>query len=201
MFSANPRLAVLFATLTAIGLVSATSVLLAYPAEIVATPGLPIPETAQGVSENSRDRAQTKPAPAADGEPRDVEKDLTKLAELQAEADLLEITLDGQKSSISHSMQFLAGRVSRYAVQDRVGGNDWQQTFQKASEQLAIDKDAYRQNKIKLTLLKYRIARESKALGVSLDASAPLTELNHRLDRLEEKIDRLTGTLTGKAVQ
>ncbi len=98
-------------------------------------------------------------------------------------------------------MQFLAGRVSRYAVQDRVGGNDWQQTFQKASEQLAIDKESYRKNKIKLTLLKYQIARDSKTFGVSLDASAPLTELNRRFDRLEEKIDRLTGTLTGKAVQ
>ena len=61
MFSANPRLAVLFATLAAIGLVSATSVLLAYPAEVVALPGLPIPETAQGVSDNSRDRREPSP--------------------------------------------------------------------------------------------------------------------------------------------
>ena len=53
MFHANPRLAVLFATLTAIGLVSATSVLLAYPAEVVASPGLPVPETGQGLSESS----------------------------------------------------------------------------------------------------------------------------------------------------
>ncbi len=57
MFSANPRLAVLFAALTAIGLVSATSVLLAYPAKVVATPGLPIPETAQGLSESSPNSA------------------------------------------------------------------------------------------------------------------------------------------------
>ena len=207
MFIENRKLTVLTAALTAIGFVSATSVLLAFPVPLTssfeqgaATPTSSVAETRQRASsERPPNAAATKPAPGADGQPRDVEKDLIRLAELQAEADLLEITLDGQKASILHSIQFLSGRVSRYAVQDRAAPNDWQQSLQKVNEQLSIDRENYRKNKIKLALLNYQIARESKALGVTLDVIAPLTELNLRLDRLGEKIDRLGATLTGKA--
>jgi hypothetical protein len=201
MFIENRKQTVLSVALTALGLASATTVLLAYPLHGVARSSASVPETSQGLSERLPNSAQAKPASPANIQPRDIEKDLIRLAELEADADLLEITLDGQKASILRSFQFVSGHVSRYAVQDRVGGNDWQQTLQKASEQLAIDRESYRKTKIKLTLLRYQIARESKALGVSLDASVPLTELNHRFDRLEEKIDRLTGTLPGKAAQ
>jgi len=204
MFLENRKLTVLSAALTAIGLVSATSVLLAYPVPAtmqgVATPSSSVPENSQKASERSPNAPETKPTLVADGQPRDVEKGLIRLAELQADAELLEITMDGQKASILRAIQFLSGRVSRYAVQDRDRVNDWQQSLQKVSEQLSIDKESYRKNKISLALLKYQIARESKALGVSLDATAPLTELNRRLDRLEEKIDRLVGALSGKAV-
>jgi hypothetical protein len=176
MFIEKRKLTVLTVALAVFGLVAATGVLLAYQ----------VPATKRTL--------------VSDRQPDDVEKDLTRLAELQADADLLELTLDGQKASIQHSIQFLSGRVSRYAVQDRSGVNDWQQSLQKVSEQLSIDRESYRKNKVKLALLKYQIARESKALGVSLDAMAPLSEVNRRLDRLEEKIDRLAGALSGKAV-
>jgi hypothetical protein len=203
MFIENRKQTVLSAALTVIGFVSATTILLAYsmPATIAdAAPSSTVPENRQKASERSPNAPETKPALVTDGQPIDVEKRVIRLAELQADADLLEITMDGQKASILHSMQFLSGRVSRYAVQDRDGVKDWQQSLQKVNELLAQDQESYKRNKIKLTLLKYQIGRESKALGVSLDTTAPLSELNRRLDRLEEKIDRLTGALSGKAV-
>jgi hypothetical protein len=188
--------------LAALWLVPATVVLLAYQVatkQAAAQAISSLPDDSQKVSRRSPNGAETRPTRVSDRQPGDVEKDLTRLAELQADADLLEITLDGQKASILHSIQFLSGRVSRYAVQDRIAVNDWQQSLQKVSDQLAQDQESYKRNKIKLTLLKYQIARESNVLGVSTDATAPLTEINRRLDRLEEKIDRLAGALSGKA--
>jgi hypothetical protein len=204
MFIEKLMLTVLTVPLAAFGLVPATGVMMAYQAPaskpVEAQVISSLPEDSQKVSQRSQNAAETKSTLVSDRQPGDVEKDLTKLAELQAEADLLEITLDGQKASILHSIQFLSGRVSRYAVQDRSGINDWQQSLQKVNEQLSIDRESYRKNKVKLALLKYQIARESNALGVSLDATASLSELNRRLDRLEEKIDRLAAALSGKAV-
>jgi hypothetical protein len=204
MYVGIRKLTVLSAVLTVIGTVSATSVLRAYPApaspQADAKPSAPTPESSQKTAEKSPSGPETKPGQMADGQPVDSEKRLIRLAELQADADLLEITMDGQKASIQHSMQFLSGRVSRYTVQDRDRGVDWQQSLQKVGELLAQDQESYRKNKIRHALLKFQITRESKALGVSLDPTVPLTELNRRLDRLEEKIDRLAGALTGKAV-
>jgi uncharacterized coiled-coil protein SlyX len=202
MFLENRKLKVLSAILTVIGLVSATGVLLGYAVKTVrgeVQPSLSSPENNQTASEKPTNGTGAQAPRVAVAQPRDGEKDLIRLAELQADAELLELTLDGQKASILHSIQFLSGRVSRYAVQDRDRGVDWQQSLQKVNDQLAQDQESFRRNKIKLALLKYQIARESKALGVTVDASAPLTELNRRLDRLEEKIDRLTSSLGGKA--
>jgi hypothetical protein len=204
MFIEKLTLTVLTVPLAAFGLVPATGALMAYqapaPKPLEAQVISSLPEDSQKVSRRSPNAAKTKSTLVSDRQPGDVEKDLTKLAELQAEADLLEMTLDGQKASILHSIQFLSRRVSRYAVQDRSGINDWQQSLQKVNEQLSIDRESYRKNKVRLALLKYQIARESNALGVSLDATGPLSELNRRLDRLEEKIDRLAGALSGKPV-
>jgi len=205
MFLENRQRTVVSAALAVIGLVFVTSVLRAYPVPVVpqadAKPTAIVSENSQKGSERPPNAPEAKPATSAEGQAVDAEKRLIKLAELQADADLLEITMDGQKASIQHSIQFLSGRVSRYTVQDRDRAFDWQQSLQKVSELLAQDQENYKKNKIRHALLKYQIARESKALGVSLDASQPLTELNRRLDRLEEKIDRIAGAITGKAGQ
>jgi len=197
--------------LTAIGLVTVTSVLLAYqgPANKLTKPraGTAISETAQKDPETSPGTSKPKPTPPVNA--KFISDDaVAALEELRVQAELLEIEIEHEKASIKQLTQFVNGFVSDPGPPppNKAAREDFERT--QAVSQRNVDlsrgqlfdlKTTYRENQIKLALLKREIARETKTLKETDEPLPSVTGLDRRLDRLEEKLDRIISVLPAEA--
>jgi hypothetical protein len=195
--------------LTVLGAVTATSVLRAYqaPAEklpeaIPASVGRATGPQAPERVPNTSDRT---PAPTANGKV-DEDAAVSRLEELRVEADLLEITIEVEKASIKAAAEFLkraegTGPHGLGLAKDKEELkrqlDEFEVSIARTKRQLSDDQRSYRDHRIRLAVLRRQLAREAKALKEPEEARVSASDLTRRLDRLEEKLDRVIRELPG----
>lgn len=208
MFIEKLKAAGLTLTVAAIGVVSAGSVLLAFqsPATNHTGPsaGSSAREINPGSTDDPRRKAGDRLIAAANAEKAD-EEAVTSLELLRVEAELLEIEIDREKAGIRRDMELLRGwaRADRsepeQTTKEQKEENDRQLAMNlKMVDTLSKDRQSYSKHRMRLALLKRQIARAAKALNETDETAAAATAMSRRLDRLEEKVDRIVDVLSAK---
>jgi hypothetical protein len=210
MFIEKLKLSGVALVLAAVGVISASSALLAYqasPARHQAPdPGFHTAAIAQAESPNSPGPTQGKPKVDAIA-PHDEENKALEIEELRVEAELLEIEVAHLRAKFPVVIQSLAqleygpqyeGIPEEQRAEREKIERHWAEGVDRSRKRLENDKRSYREKRMKLVQLKRQIARESKALG-EMDESIPsASDIVRRLDRLETKIDQLINVRAAK---
>ncbi len=203
MLTSKLKMLALSLAVAAIGVVSATSVLLAYqqPAPekaAVAQDGgaaTTEPTKQSAVREFAKSSARL---PAESFEPSN-ERAWEELDQLEVKAELLEIDVSNQKDTVIQLKTILIGLASR---EDQPGASKerivearklMDEEVARKTKELVAATDTYEKNRIELGRLKRRIHRMSDALGLpgSYLPNPSEAALGAKLDRVEQKIDRL----------
>jgi RNA polymerase sigma factor (sigma-70 family) len=136
----------------------------------------------------------------------ELERSHQELDELLAKASLIQIELDVTRKAIESTVESLENPESRFVAQNiRRTARDpddlrtsVEHDRKRLQNQLEGYRSSYSQKWIHLASLKRQIVRQARPLGVTPEIAPTGTELTHRLDQLEKKIDRIIDSLPAK---
>ena len=212
MFIEKLRLAAATVLVTVIGVATATTVLFAFqgPGNTASEPKADAAENAisQKVPTSSLTTAQPKLVPTVASTKVDNEEAASGLEELRVEAELLEITIETEKATIKNLAGFLDGVAEQIDEIESMRSQQTKDQQEKLDERrantmriiysrLKNKQGEYRDHRMKLAALHARIARESKALNESDQSLPNASAPDRRIDRLEEKLDRIIRVFVG----
>jgi RNA polymerase sigma factor (sigma-70 family) len=191
--------------LAAVGVIVATSALLAYQGDASGKRGLPDQALVVEPKAPAKDESPTRKVPGRTTEVDANESEWEEFDRLQVKAELLETEVEQERQAVADDKERLARlRLSDISQDGRT--DDEFAKYQKSREdeilrwtmKLKEDRETYQIDRVELGRLKRQIARMSKVLGESAEPAATPSTLGRRLDRLERKVDQIIETLAAK---
>jgi len=214
MFIEKLKATGLILTVAAVGLACGGSVLLAYQAPAAKRDDAPkatstgkLDPTAPEGSRPKADQPRSKTAYIVTSSEVEAElRSAESLEKLRAQAELLEMNVEQQKTAIQERLVEIH-QISQMQESDIQGWSEVERA--KKLKELELKQDTagvrleneqkqYIRSRVELARLKTQISRASKELGGGDDRSQALADQNRRLDRLEAKVDRILKTLSEK---